>query len=640
MSDLVWLIPLFPLIGFLINGLFGRSFPEKLVGWIGAGAVGASFVVAALIFLELLGLEPGSRSLQKVVYTWMISGDLNVPVGFLVDPLSMVMLLVVSGVGCIIHVYSIGYMHGEVGFRRYFAYLNLFVFAMLILVSANNFLLMFVGWEGVGLCSYLLIGYYYEKKSASDAGKKAFVVNRVGDFGFLLGMFLIFVTFGTLTFTDVFAAAPEKLTQGGTLVTLITLLLFVGATGKSAQIPLYTWLPDAMEGPTPVSALIHAATMVTAGVYMVARLSLLFAMAPISLTVVAVIGGATALYAATIGITQYDIKRVLAYSTISQLGYMFMACGVGAFASGIFHLMTHAFFKALLFMAAGSVMHALSGELDMRRMGGLKKELPRTHWTYLFGTLAIAGIFPFAGFFSKDEILFYSLERHLGFWIIGAGAAIMTSFYMFRSVFMTFYGTPRLTPEAAHHLHESPPIMTVPLMVLAVLSLIGGFVGIPIFEGWNRFGDFLAPVFAPAQAILKAGHAEGHHSVALELILMAVSLGIAIVGLLLARWMYLTDPEVPDRVIEEYKGLHTLVYNKYWIDELYDFLFVNSIVNFSRFLWRRFDDLVIDGIVNGVARVTLAWSSGLRLVQTGLVKDYALSILVGIVVVIGYLVLR
>ncbi|MCA1961580.1 MAG: NADH-quinone oxidoreductase subunit L [Desulfomonile sp.] len=640
MTDLVWLIPLFPLIGFLINGLFGRSFPEKLIGWIGSGSVGASFVVAALIFVELVGMEPASRSLQKVVYTWMLSGDLNVPIGFLVDPLSMVMLLVVSGVGCIIHIYSIGYMHGEVGFRRYFCYLNLFVFAMLILVSANNFLLMFVGWEGVGLCSYLLIGYYYEKKSASDAGKKAFVVNRVGDFGFLLGIFLIFVTFGTLTFTDIFAAAPQKLTQGGELVTLITLLLFVGATGKSAQIPLYTWLPDAMEGPTPVSALIHAATMVTAGVYMVARLSLLYAMAPISMTVVAVIGGATAFYAATIGITQFDIKRVLAYSTISQLGYMFMACGVGAFASGIFHLMTHAFFKALLFMAAGSVMHALSGELDMRRMGGLKKELPHTHWTYLFGTLAIAGIVPFAGFFSKDEILFYAFERNAGFWIIGAVAALMTSFYMFRSVFMTFYGRPRLTPEAAHHLHESPPIMTVPLMVLAVLSLIGGFVGIPIFEGWHKFGEFLAPVFAPAQKVLKAGHAEGHHSLALELILMGTSLAIAIVGWLLAKWMYLSKPDVPDRVIDEFKGLHTLVYNKYWIDELYDFLFVNSIVNFSRFLWRRFDDLVIDGIVNGVASITLAWGRGLRLVQTGLVKDYALSILFGVVAVIGYLVLR
>ena len=338
MTELVWLIPVFPLIGFVFNGLFARNLPEKAIGWIASICVGASFVVALSIFVELLGMEPGSRSVQKIVYTWILSGDLSVPIGFLMDPLSMVMMLVVSGVGCIIHIYSIGYMHGEYGFRRYFAYLNLFVFNMLILVSSNNFLLMFVGWEGVGLCSYLLIGYYYEKQSASDAGKKAFVVNRIGDFGFLLGMFLIFITFGTFDFTQVFSEATAKLTQGGLLVTGITLLLFVGATGKSAQIPLYTWLPDAMEGPTPVSALIHAATMVTAGVYMVARCSVLFALAPISMTTVAVIGGATALYAATIGITQYDIKRVLAYSTISQLGYMFMACGVGAFASGIFHL--------------------------------------------------------------------------------------------------------------------------------------------------------------------------------------------------------------------------------------------------------------------------------------------------------------
>lgn len=641
MIELVWLIPIFPLIGFLINGLFGRSFSEKTIGWIGAGSVGASFVVAVSIFLEILNLPPGSRSVQTIVYSWIWSGDLNVPVGFLVDPLSLIMIMVVSGVGCIIHVYSIGYMHGEIGFRRYFSYLNLFVFSMLILVSANNFLLMFVGWEGVGLCSYLLIGYYYEKRSAADAGKKAFVVNRIGDFGFLLGMFLIFTTFGTFTFTEVFSAAPEKLTQGGSLVTLITLLLFVGATGKSAQIPLYTWLPDAMEGPTPVSALIHAATMVTAGVYMIARCSVLFALAPISLTAVAIIGGATALFAATIGMTQFDIKRVLAYSTISQLGYMFMACGVGAFASGIFHLMTHAFFKALLFMAAGSVMHALSGELDMRKMGNLHKKLPYTHWTYLFGTLAIAGIFPFAGFFSKDEILYYSFERHFGFWTIGAIAALMTSFYMFRSVFMTFYGKSRVESDVASHLHESPPIMTVPLMVLAFLSLIGGFVGIPIMPGGQIFGDFIGPVFAPAKAIIEHGvHHNGHHSVTAELVLMGISLGIAIFGLLVARFMYISSPGTPGRIVERFSGLHRLVYNKYWIDELYDFLFVNSIVNFSKLMWKKFDEAVVDGAVNGVATVVRAFGSVLRLLQTGLVKDYALSILVGAIVIIGYLLLR
>lgn len=642
MTDLVWLIPVFPLIGFLINGLIGKRFSEQTIGVIGSASVGASFVVALLIFVELLGMAPGTRSVQTVAYTWMLSGELNIPIGFLVDPLSIVMMMVVSGVGCIIHVYSIGYMHGEFGFRRYFAYLNLFVFNMLILVSANNFLLLFVGWEGVGLCSYLLIGYYYEKKSASDAGKKAFVVNRIGDFGFLIGAFLIYVTFGTFNFTEVFAAAPDKLAYGGLVATLMTLLLFVGATGKSAQIPLYTWLPDAMEGPTPVSALIHAATMVTAGVYMVARCSVLFALAPVSLTVVAVVGGATAFYAATIGITQFDIKRVLAYSTISQLGYMFMACGVGAFGSGIFHLMTHAFFKALLFMAAGSVMHAMAGELDMRKMGALRKHLPYTHWTYLFGTLAIAGIFPFAGFFSKDEILFYSLQRHIGFWIVGALAAVMTSFYMFRSVFMTFYGQSRVDHETAHHLHESPPVMTVPLMILAFLALIGGFVGIPILEGANRFGHFLDPVFEPAKAIIDkaAGHHGEHPSVALELILMAVSLGIAVFGLLLARWMYVTEPSAASRMVEKFGPIHKIVYNKYWMDEIYDFLFVDSIVKLSKLLWKWFDEGVIDRIVNGTGAVVRRCGSVLRELESGLVKDYALSIVVGVVVVVGYLVLK
>lgn len=637
MIDLVWLIPLFPLIGFLINGTMGKEFPEKLVGWIGSLSVGASFVVACLIFRELIGMDPGSRSVEVTVYTWVLSGDFQAPIAFLVDPLSMVMLGVVTGVGFIIHVYSIGYMHGEVGFRRYFAYLNLFVVSMLLLVSANNFLLLFVGWEGVGLCSYLLIGYYYEKKSASDAGKKAFVVNRVGDFGFLIGIFLIFTHFGTLNFTEVFAKAPEVFSYGGVIVTLTTLCLFVGATGKSAQIPLYTWLPDAMEGPTPVSALIHAATMVTAGVYMVARCSVMFAMAPASMTVVAVIGGATAFYAATIGITQYDIKRVLAYSTVSQLGYMFLACGVGAFASGIFHLMTHAFFKALLFLAAGSVMHAMAGELDMRIMGSLKKKLPYTHITYLVGTLAITGIPFLAGFFSKDEILYYSFEKHIGYWVVGAVAALMTSFYMFRSLYMTFYGESRV--PAHIHVHESPPIMTVPLIILAVGAALAGFVNVPIFHGLNNFAQFLDPVFAPAKEIIDHGHAHAHN-VKLEVGLAAVSVGIAIIGLLFARHMYVVDPSAPKRVIQHHPYIHDTVYNKYWVDEIYDIVFVNSIVGASRWLWRFFDDKIVDGIVNGVASVTLLWGSGLRRLQSGYVKDYALSILIGVLAVIGYLVLR
>ncbi len=637
MSELVWLIPVFPFLGFLINGLLGKSFSEKLIGVIAAGAVGASFVVAVLIFLELLGMPPEARSIQVEVFRWISSGTLQVPIAFLVDPLSAIMLLVVSGVGCVIHIYSIGYMHGEYGFRRFFCYLNLFVFAMLILVTANNFLLMFVGWEGVGLCSYLLIGYYYEKQSAADAGKKAFVVNRIGDFGFLLGMFLIYVNFGTLNFTEVFAAAPETLAFGGTLVTGITLLLFVGATGKSAQIPLFTWLPDAMEGPTPVSALIHAATMVTAGVYMVSRCSILYALAPTSMTVVAVIGGLTAFFAATIGITQFDIKRVLAYSTISQLGFMFLACGVGAFASGIFHLMTHAFFKALLFLSAGSVMHAMSGELDMRKMGALKPHLPYTHATYLIGTLAIAGIPPLSGFFSKDEILFNAFTVNPGFWAIGAIAAIMTSFYMFRSVFMTFYGKSRVDPETAHHVHESPKLMTVPLMILAFLAAVGGFVGIP-FAHLNKFDEWLAPVFAPAREIITHGAHGGHHSVTLEVTLMFVSVAIAVTGLLLAWWMYIKDTEVPERFIAENPTLHSVVYNKYWVDELYDILFVNSIVDFSRFLWKSFDEKIIDGAVNGTGSLARGLGGILSRLQTGMVKDYAMSILAGIVVLIGYLV--
>ncbi len=653
MIDLVWLIPVMPLVGFLINGLLARRFQEQIVGWIGALSVGASFVVAVLIFKELLGMEPAASRLKEVVvYSWMASGNFSVNIGFLVDPLSMIMMLVVTGVGFLIHVYSIGYMHGEFGFRRFFCYLNLFVFNMLLLVCANNFLLMFVGWEGVGLCSYLLIGYYYEKQSASDAGKKAFVVNRVGDFGFLLGIFLIFKYIsplvavgplvGSLDFVPLFKAAPT-LPHAEALMTLITLCLFVGATGKSAQIPLYTWLPDAMEGPTPVSALIHAATMVTAGVYMVARCSVMFAMAPTSMTVVAIIGGLTALYAATIGMTQFDIKRVLAYSTISQLGYMFLACGVGAFASGIFHLMTHAFFKALLFLSAGSVMHAMSGELDMRKMGALRHHIPYTFWTYVVGTIAISGIPPLAGFFSKDEILLYAFLRHPLFWAMGALAAVMTSFYMFRTVFMTFCGESRVEEHAAHHLHESPPLIIIPLVILACLATVGGFVGFPMVEGWHVFGEWLTPVFAPAKEIMEAaqhGHVHAHPSDAMELGLMAVSVGIAIVGLVVAYWMYIADTTVPDKVVEAFPEPHRLVYNKYWMDEVYDFFFVNSIVGFSRFLWKRFDVLIVDGIVNGVAWLTRGFGLVLSWFQTGLVKDYALSILVGLVAVIGYLVLK
>jgi NADH-quinone oxidoreductase subunit L len=451
MMDYVWLIPLFPLLGFVINGFWGKNLSKNVVGTIGSVAVGLSFLVTVAIFLEFLKLPADARHVEKVIYTWIASGSFQAQVAFLIDPLSLIMLLVVSGVSTLIHIYSVSYMHDDPGFYRYFAYLNLFVFAMLTLVGANNFLLMFVGWEGVGLCSYLLIGFFYEKQSASDAGKKAFVVNRIGDFGFLLGIFLIFWTFGTVNFQEVFALAA-KYPVGAGVITAITLFLFLGATGKSAQIPLYTWLPDAMEGPTPVSALIHAATMVTAGVYMVARCSALYSLAPLSLTVVAIVGAATAIFAATIGMAQFDIKRVLAYSTVSQLGYMFLACGVGAYVSGIFHLMTHAFFKALLFLGSGSVMHGLSGELDMRKMGDLKRHMPITYWTFLLATLAIAGIFPFAGFFSKDEILFHSLvDGKIIYWGVATIAAFITAFYMFRAVFMTFHGKSRVDHDVLHH---------------------------------------------------------------------------------------------------------------------------------------------------------------------------------------------
>ncbi|MEW6386916.1 MAG: NADH-quinone oxidoreductase subunit L [Thermodesulfobacteriota bacterium] len=633
MMDYVWLIPVFPLVGFIINGLLGKRLPKNVVGAIGSAAVGLSFLLTISIFMEYLKLPASSRPVEKVVYTWMSAGSFQAPIAFLVDPLSLIMLLVVSGVSFIIHVYSVGYMHDDPGFPRYFAYLNLFVTNMLILVGANNFLMMFVGWEGVGLCSYLLIGYWYEKKSASDAGKKAFVVNRIGDFGFLLGMFLIFWTFGTLNFREVFSLSSQY-PVGSAVITAITLLLFVGATGKSAQLPLYTWLPDAMEGPTPVSALIHAATMVTAGVYMVARCSALYVLAPVSLTVVALVGALTAIFSASIGMAQFDIKRVLAYSTVSQLGYMFLACGVGAFVSGIFHLMTHAFFKALLFLGAGSVSHALSGELDMRKMGGLKKEIPITYWTFIIATLAIAGIFPFAGFFSKDEILFHSLvDGHALYWGIATVAAFITAFYMFRAVFMTFYGESRVDPHVAHHIHESPPIMTVPLMTLAGLSLVGGFVGIPLIKGMHVFKDFLSPSIATLPH-----HA--HYSATFEVGLMIFSMAVAGAGIYTAYKMYIKQPELPTVVAEKYQTAYELLYNKYFVDEIYDAAIVEPIKEGSNFLWTGVDNQVVDGAVNGSAGVVAWLSAHLRKLETGFLQNYALAILIGVTLVVGYLVGR
>ncbi len=652
MIEYIWLVPFFPLMGVIINGILGIRFPKKLIGLIGSAAILLSFLVSCRILWEVMQLPPEARVFEVPLYMWIPCGDLKVNIGFLVDALSLIMMLTVSGVSFVIHVYSIGYMHDDPGFRRYFTYLNLFVFFMLTLVSASSFLLMFVGWEGVGLCSYLLIGFWYQNKAPADAGKKAFIVNRIGDYGFLLAMMLIFVVYGSLDFLPVFEKTPHLFRGGELTVTLITLLLFIGACGKSAQIPLYVWLPDAMEGPTPVSALIHAATMVTAGVYMVARCNVLFSLAPVSMGVVAVIGAGTAIFTASIAIVANDIKRVLAYSTISQLGFMFLACGVGAFTAGIFHLMTHAFFKALLFLCAGSVMHALSGELDMRKMGGLKSRIPITYWTFFIGCLAIAGIPPFAGFFSKDEILWHAFQTNIFLWAIGAIAAFMTAFYMFRVVFMTFYGESRMEPEVEKHVHESPSVMTIPLSILAVLSVIGGLVGIPIIHGWNRINDFLAPVLGGHDVHLAEKFSSGiayaatqgkevmHHSVGLELFMMGVSVAIGVAGIITAYYFYIKRPELPEKTAQRFKGYYHLLYNKYFVDEIYSTYVVTPINIISTFFWKVFDEKLIDGVmVNGSAWLVQRISGGLKRLQTGYVQHYALSILVGLLFVF-YLILK
>ncbi len=654
MLDYVWLIPLFPAIGFLINGLLGRRLGKGVVSVVGPAAIGLSFLTSILIFFELIGKPASERHFEKVIFDWVVSGSFQTVIGYQIDPLSILMALVVTGVSFFIHIYSVGYMHDDPGYTRYFTYLNLFVFMMLNLVLANNFLLMFVGWEGVGLCSYLLIGFWYEKDSAANAGKKAFVVNRVGDFGFILGMFLIFVNLGTLDFTDAFAKAGQLDTA---TVTAITLLLFVGACGKSAQIPLYVWLPDAMEGPTPVSSLIHAATMVTAGVYMVARCSVLYNMAPIAMAVVAIVGVATAIFTASIGFCQYDLKKILAYSTISQLGYMFLAVGVGAYSAGIFHLMTHAFFKGLLFLGAGSVMHALSGELDIRKMGALRSKIPITFGTFFIATLAIAGIPGLSGFFSKDEILwmaFSSPRGHFLLWMVAAIAAGMTAFYMFRALFMTFFGESRVDHHVAHHIHESPKIMTVPLMVLAFLSIVGGYVGVPhVLGGANHIHEFLAPVvgggpepgkahagFSILAQAWAAGGAQGGHSTALELFLMVLSVLIALTGIGIAYFLYLKNPILPKRLAEQYSGLYRLVANKYYVDELYQVLFVNSLKKLGMGLWKGFDEFIIDGTVNGIAYFIGWLSSLMRRMQTGFVQNYAVSMIVGGVILALYYIMR
>ncbi|UCD94423.1 MAG: NADH-quinone oxidoreductase subunit L [Candidatus Zixiibacteriota bacterium] len=643
----LYLIPLFPLAGFLLNGLLIGRLHKRIISLIACGSVGLSFIYGVKFFVDLISLPEQSRVIENIVFTWIPSGHFHVNIAFLLDPLSAVMVLVVAGVSFIIHIYSIGYMHDDKGYGRYFAYLNLFVFSMLILVLADNYLLMFVGWEGVGLCSYLLIGFWFEKKSAADAGKKAFIFNRVGDFGFLLGLFIIFWQIGSLDFIAVFEKAPTMFVAGGGLITAATLLLFVGATGKSAQIPLYVWLPDAMEGPTPVSALIHAATMVTAGVYMIARSNVLYMMAPVSLAVVAIVGIATALLAATIALAQNDIKRVLAYSTISQLGYMFVACGVAAFAAGIFHLMTHAFFKALLFLGSGSVIHALAGQQDMRYMGGLKRAMPITFPTFLIATLAIAGIPGLSGFFSKDEILWKSFSSDYGsiwLWAIALLTACLTAFYMFRLVFLTFYGEGRMDVRTREHMHESPKVMTIPLTILAILAVIGGYVGIPhVLGGDNRFEKFLEPVMhgryhpsgEEAHALASSGY-----GASTEMLLMAVSVVLIIIFIYLAYHFYLKNTAAAGKLRDRFSGVHKIIYGKYFVDELYGALIVRPIVNGSLFLWKIFDVLIIDGLINGMATVIGDISTGLRPAQSGVLRTYATIFLVGVVVVIGYLLVK
>lgn len=644
-SQYLFWVPLFPLIGFLLNGLLLGRLPRPLISFIGCASVGLSLVMSALLFFDLKGMPPEARLIEQTLFSWIPAGSLHVNIGYLLDPLSAVMILVVSGVAFLIHIYSVGYMHRDPGYGRYFSYLNLFTFAMLTLVLADNFVFMFVGWEGVGLCSYLLIGFWFERKSASDAGKKAFIVNRIGDFGFLIGMFIIFWQVGSLEFRTVMETAPTVFFAGGALITTACILLFVGAIGKSAQIPLYVWLPDAMEGPTPVSALIHAATMVTAGVYMIARTNVLYMMAPDALLVVAIVGAVTAIYSATIGLAQNDIKRVLAYSTVSQLGYMFLACGVAAFSAGIFHLMTHAYFKALLFLGSGAVIHAMSSEQDIRKMGGLRKYLPVTYWTFLLATLAISGIPGFSGFFSKDEILWKSFSSQFGhpiFWVIGFITAGLTAFYMFRLVYLTFHGQERMDEHTKAHLHEAPKSMTVPLVVLAVLAVIGGWVGIPHVLGFtNHFERWMEPVMsqgarsAESHALAAAG---GHAGV--EIALMVASVALVLIAIFLARMFYNKRPELATNFREKLSGIHRILLNKYYVDEIYGAILVMPVVYLSLFLWKIVDVVFIDGLINGLATAYSDVSQYFRGVQTGQVRSYATLFVVGVVVLVAYVVLR
>jgi NADH-quinone oxidoreductase subunit L len=635
----LWIILALPLAGAAINGLLGKRWSKSAVNAVAVGSVSLAFLAVAETVREFSHLAAGQIPYVKSYFTWMVAGPFRVDFSLQVDQLTVVMLLTVSFVGMLIHVYSTGYMAHEGGYYRYFSYLNLFMFFMLTLVLAANLIVMFVGWEGVGLCSYLLIGFWFLKKSAADAGKKAFITTRIGDFGFTVGILLVFATFQSVDFGTIFQDLMRN-PQSEAVLTTICILLFTGAIGKSAQLPLYVWLPDAMEGPTPVSALIHAATMVTAGVYMVARMHPLFSRAPVAMLLVATVGAITAFYSATIGLLQTDIKKVLAYSTVSQLGYMFLGCGVGAYAAGIFHLMTHAFFKGLLFLAAGSVIHAMGGEQNMMKMGGLRKHIPVTYWTMLIATLAIAGIPGFAGFFSKDEILEAAQagpDANMVLWLLGVVGAGLTSFYMFRLVFLTFFGKPRFD-EHKVHVHESPKNMTVPLMILAFLSIFGGWFALPkLMGGVDYFDSFLKPVFsayAPVADPAVVTPAESTVSPAVELVhsLTGWPVIVGILGLLVAWWLYIKKPEMPKRLAARAHGLYALVFNKYFVDEIYAALIVRPLLWISTHVfWHVVDEGAIDGVVNGAARVARASGGEVRQLQSGNARSYAAWMVIGAV---------
>jgi NADH-quinone oxidoreductase subunit L len=633
------LIPFLPLTAFILNILIGKEVFREKAHWVAVLAVVGSFIISVATLLDVIS----GKTLNKDLYTWIVSGTFKVSVGFLIDPLTAVMLIVVTTCSSLIQIYSIGYMHGDKGYYRFFSYMSLFTFCMLMLVMSNNFLQLYFGWEGVGLCSYFLIGYYFNKKSASDAGKKAFIVNRFGDFGFGLGVIMVFLTFGTLHYLPVFnnvsgivGKTVHLLGFDISLVTLIALLLFCGAVGKSAQIPLHVWLPDAMEGPTPVSALIHAATMVTAGVFLVARCSPIFNFSETALIVVALTGAITSLFAATIGLVQNDIKRIIAYSTISQLGYMFIGCGVGAYAAGIFHLYTHAFFKSLLFLCAGSVMHAMGGELNLQKMGGLKKYMPVTYLTFVLGSLSISGVPGFAGFFSKDEILWlaYSSANPVGkfVWLLGTIGAFLTALYSFRLIFLTFHGKFRGTHEQEHHLHESPKVMTIPLILLSLGAIAAGWVGIPhLLGGGSHFAEFLKPVL---------GHPEAHGAHNEEWMVMGISVIVGLSGIGLAAYLYLARTDIPVRLANTYNAIYNTLFNKYYVDELYSFLFVRPTFWAARNILVGFTDAkIIEGIVNGVPKSIGEFSETLRKIQTGLAQHYAIIMAAGAFFIIALVLL-